>query len=209
VSDASADLIFMGSAQNFRLYPLFSKIAPTVPLGSSQQDYREMGILDVGRVLGIEEQARQRLAAYRRCVSEARTRLAVAHDQTVIFLRFRRDTCVVYTQKRMFGRLLFEHLGLVPDAAMPVAGGSKGWDVLSLERLSTVRAEHIFMVVDRDSEHYLKSVSDSPIWQEIPAVQHHHVHRVDTGTWLGGEGVLDSEAIIRDVLAAMTPQGGS
>ena len=82
-----------------------------------------------------------------------------------------------------------------------------GWDVLSVERLSTLTAEHIFMVVDPDSEIYLSRVADTPIWRDLPAVKHGHVHRVVSSTWLGGDGVLGCEAIVDDVLSAMVPKG--
>ena len=108
----------------------------------------------------------------------------------------------------MFGPLLFEQLRLSPDPAMPMVMSSGGWDVLSVERLSKLSAEHIFMVVDLDSEAYLRGVAQTPIWRNIPAVTHDHVHRVAAETWLGGEGILGCEAIINDVLAAMTPRGG-
>ena len=61
------------------------------------------------------------------------------------------------------------------------------------------------MVVDKDSEHYLKNLSESPIWREIPAVKHQYVHRVASGSWLGGDGLLGYEAIVHDVLAAVVP----
>ncbi len=126
----------------------------------------------------------------------------------MLFLRFRRNTCVVYTQTTMFGPLLFEQLALTPDPYMPlVMSNSGGWDVLSVERLSTLQAEHIFMVVDRDSEWYLRRVEDTPIWRQLPAVRHGHVYRVQSSTWLGGDGVLGCQAIVSDVLAAMIPGG--
>ena len=206
VSEAKPDLILMSVSQNGTLYPQLSKIAPTVSIASSTRGDRELRILDVGAVLGIPDQAQRRLAEYRRLLKGAKSVLAAkAADQTAVFLRFRRNTCVVYTQTTMFGPLLFRQLGIVPDPAVPVGGGSKGWDVLSLERLSTIRAEHIFVVVDKDSEHYLKNLAESPIWREIPAVRHRHVHRVASGTWLGGDGLLGCEAIVHDVLAAMVP----
>lgn len=76
-----------------------------------------------------------------------------------------------------------------------------GWDVLSVERMSMLRAERIFAVVDADSEHYYKEVADTPIWRGIPAVKHGHVHCVDLRTWLNN-GILAYEAMLDDVLAA-------
>jgi ABC-type Fe3+-citrate transport system substrate-binding protein len=169
---------------------------------------REAPILDVGDVLGLAGPARRRLDDYRQYRERARKTLsAKAKGQPVAFLRFRRNTCVIYARSTMFGPLLFEQLKLAPDPAMPMVMSSGGWDVLSVERLSKLTAEHIFMVVDPDSEAYLRGVAETPIWRAIPAVRHDHVHRVASKTWLSGEGVLGCEAITADVLAAMAPQG--
>jgi iron complex transport system substrate-binding protein len=158
----------------------------------------------------MSEQAHRRLIEYRRRVERAKQKLtACVAGQPVVFLRFRQRTCVIYARTAMFGPLLFDKLGLTPDPAMPMTMSPGGWDVLSVERLSTLRAEHIFLVVDTDSEAYWQRVSDTPLWQNIPAVKRGSVHRVAAGTWIGGEGVLANEAIIRDVLAVLVPQRSS
>jgi len=208
VLEVKPDLIFIETMQDDRAYAQLCKIAPTVCLTSLGTGDRETPIFDVGDVLGMASQARRRLDEYRQRREQARKTLAPkAKGQPVAFLRFRRNTCVIYARSTMFGPLLFEQLGLLPDPAMPIVMSSGGWDVLSVERLSTLVAEHIFMVVDPDSEVYLRGVAETPIWQDIPAVKHDHVHRVASKTWLGGEGVLGCEAIIDDVLAAIAPPG--
>jgi iron complex transport system substrate-binding protein len=208
VLEAKPDLIFCETMQDGRLYGQLDKIAPTVYLTSMGSGDREAPILDVGDVLAVASQARRRLDEYRQRRDRAHKMLASqAKGQPVTFLRFRRNTCIIYARSSMFGPLLFEQLGLLPDPAMPIVMSSGGWDVLSVERLSTLSAEHIFMVVDPDSEAYLRGVAETSIWRNIPAVKHEHVHRVASKTWLGGEGILGCEAIIDDVLAAMAPQG--
>lgn len=202
---AKPDLIFVAS-YSARSYAQLSRIAPTVCLMSGTSGNREERVLDVGDVVGRSAEARARLAEYRRRLGEARTALSAAAPGPVAFLRFRRNTCVIYTRTSMFGPLLFDQLGLAPDPAMPKVMAGGGWDVLSVERLSTLEADHVFMVVDPDSETYLSRVADTPIWKNLPAVRHGHVHRVAAGTWLSGDGLLGCEAIIDDVLAGVVPQ---
>jgi iron complex transport system substrate-binding protein len=206
IATAHPDLIFASSRES-RIYNQLSKIAPTVVLTTDANPDKENRILDVGDVIGKSADAKARLKLFRKHVADAKAQLSErVAGQPVVFLRFRLNTCVIYTQATMFGPLLFDQLGLAPDPSMPmVMLNSGGWDVLSVERLSTLQAEHIFMVVDRDSEWYLKRVAETPIWRQLPAVQHHHVYRVPSGTWLGGDGVLGSEAIVNDVLSAMVP----
>ncbi len=204
---AKPDLIFASNMQNGKLYGQLSKIAPTVFIGSTGDGYRENRILDVGEVLGMQEKAERRLAEYRRRLERAKERLSSqAKNEPVAFLRFRKNTSVIYTRTAMFGPLLFEQLGLTPDPAMPEVMMGGGWDVLSIERLSDLRAEHIFMTIDPDSELYLQGVAKTPIWRNIPAARHDHVHRIASSTWLSGDGVLGCEAILDDILAAMAPE---
>ena len=202
------DLI-LANSRDARLYSQLSKIAPTVCLASDGSGDRENRILELGDVVGRPADA-SACAEFRRHVTEAKKMLApFTASHPVVFLRFRRNTCVIYTRASMFGPLLFEQLGLVPDPVMPVTMIGGGWDVLSVERLSVLKADHIFMVVDPDSEVYLRQVMDTPIWKQLPAAQHDQVHRVLSSTWLSGDGILGCEAIVDDVLAAMVPKGGS
>jgi iron complex transport system substrate-binding protein len=206
---AKPDLI-LASSRDARMYAQLSKIAPTVCFAADASPNRENKVLDVGEVIGKTKEARALLASYKHHVQEAKATLAThAAGQPVVFLRFRGHTCTIYTRSTMFGPLLFEQLGLTPDPTMPMAMISSGWDVLSVERLSILRAEHIFLVIDPDGELYFSRVADTPIWRDIPAVKHNHVHRVVSSTWLGGDGILGSEAIIDDVLAAIAPNGSS
>ena len=106
----------------------------------------------------------------------------------------------------MFGPLLFEQLGLTPDPAMPKVNHGRRLGRAFHRTLIRTSAEHIFMTIDPDSELYLQGVVKTPIWRNIPAAQHNHVHRIASSTWLSGDGVLGCEAIIDDVLAAMAPE---
>ncbi len=201
------DLIFAGTSRDGRLYNQLSKIAPTVCVDSSIRPYREIRLLDVAAVIGRADQADDRLQVFYRRVADARETLqAQTRGRPVSFLRFRRNTCVIYTRTTMFGPLLFDQLGLQPDPEMPMVMTGAGWDVLSVERLSKLRSEYIFIVVDRDSEIFLRRVEDTPIWKNIPAVAHGNVTRVDSGTWLSGDGILGCEAIIDDVMQAVSAE---
>lgn len=206
---AKPDLIF-ASSRDARLYGQLSKIAPTVCIPLDVSGDRENRILDIGDVVGRPAEAAARRDEYRMYVADAAKLIAgYAANQPVVFLRFRRNTCVIYTRATMFGPLLFDQLKLTPDPIMPIAMPGGGWDVLSVERISQLTAEHIFVVADLDSEVYLNQVMDTPIWRELPAVKHNHVHRVASSTWLSGDGILGCEAIVDDVVAAMGPHGGS
>ena len=56
-------------------------------------------------------------------------------------------------------------LGLTPDPAMPLVMSPGGWDVLSVERLSMLRARAVFMVVDTRQRNLPRRRAQTPIWQ--------------------------------------------
>lgn len=202
---AHPDLIIAG-ARDARAYGQLSKIAPTICLPSDASGNRELSLLDIGVAIGKEDEARRRFKQYEAKVDAARDELAKsAPGEKVTFLRFRRGTCVIYTRTAMFGPLLFDQLKLPPDPRTPDVMHSGGWDVLSVERLSTLEADHIFALVDPDSEQYLDKISQTAIWRDIPAVRARQFHRVGADVWLGGDGVIGTEAIVDDVLAALAP----
>lgn len=202
---AHPDIIIAG-ARELRAYGQLSKIAPTICMPMDASGDRELSLLDVGVAIGKEQEATQRLAEHRAKVAAARRALAEAEvGEKVTFLRFRKGTCVIYTRTAMFGPLMFEQLALTPDPRTPEAMHAGGWDVLSVERLSTLQADHIFALVDPDSEAYLAKVAETAIWRDIPAMRKRQFHRVDADVWLGGEGVIGTEAIVQDILAAIAP----
>jgi iron complex transport system substrate-binding protein len=204
VMAAKPDLVFLGNIQDGRLYSQLSKIAPTVYITSAEGSADRV-ILEVGAVLGMREQAEKRWQQYNQCLAEARRALQkTIAQEPVVFLRFRMNTCVIYSREpTMVGPLLFDRLKLTPDPMVPTTMARGGWDVLSVERLSMLRAEYIFFTVDADSEHYYQTVADTPLWHDIPAVKHGHAHRVELKTWLSN-GILAYEAMLDDVLAAAT-----
>ena len=203
VAELKPDLILTSGTENSRWYPYVSRIAPTVYLALDAFSVpRESAVLDIGDALGQAEQARKVVAAHRKKIAQAKRTLAERiGSRPVAFLRFRRQTCVIYTRNQVTGPLLYEKLGLVPDPMVPEGPAPGGWDVLSLERLSRLQAEFLVVTVDRDSEFYWNKLITSPIWKAIPAARQGQVCRVSRTSWTG-QGILASEAMIDEMLAA-------
>ena len=203
---ARPDLILVSAARYGRFYSSLSKIAPTVVIEAVDVGgIDESVILDIGRAVGQAETAERVLRDYRKHLDEARKTLAkTVPSSPVVFLRFRRSTCVIYSRTQKVGPILIGRLGLTPDPMMPYLHQNGGWDVLSLERLSLLQAEHLFVEVDVDCEHFYEEVARTPMWRNIPGVKKGNVHRVPYDTWLG-DGILAYTAIIDDVMTAMIP----
>lgn len=198
------DLIIVSADRYGRYLEPLSRIAPTVAIQAVDAGgIDESILLDIGELVGRLPTAERVLADYHRRVDQSRKTLAArAAGKPVAFLRFRRNTCVIYSRTQKVGPILIDRLGLTPDPMMPAVHQQGGWDVLSLERMSMLAAEHLFVVVDFDCEHFFRETAETPMWQSIPAVRAGQVHRVPYDTWLG-DGILAYSAILDDVLAAM------
>ncbi len=206
------DLIFIGSAADGRLYAQLSKIAPTVFMNSDGAGLQEQMILAVGEVVGKTKEAEARLDEFLRHAAEVKKEVAPKiGDAPVVFLRFRMQTCVIYSVTPMVGPVLFRLLGLTPDPMMSPQMPRGGWNVLNAEQITQLKAEHIFVGVDANSERYYEEFSRSPLWKELPAVKKGNVHRVSLKTWLS-HGVLAYEQMLDDVRKAVNHEetdGGS
>lgn len=203
---AKPDLILASRDSDGKLYRQLERIAPTVFLPSQEgdPDARENSLLDIGRVLGMQQQAQCRLAEYRKRLQRATSLMNAAVGQPILLLRFSESTGMALARSTTPGLLLFDRLGLTADPAMSATRSPDGWwRILSPECLAMLHAEHVFVVFHPGSETYLHDLAQSPLWQNIAAVRRGQVYRVTSNRWLGEGGILQNEAILDDAVAAM------
>jgi len=175
-------------------YEQLSKIAPTVVLEFPWADYRQE-LLDIGAVLGLEEEAEARLAEFDALLQEARAQLDEAiGDETVAFLRLRENGLVLYGGFSPAGKLLYDDLGLRSPALVPTESFS---ETLSLEVLPQLEADRLF-ITEEDAER-VSAVQGSTLWQSIPAVREGNVYPVKVSYWIGS-GVINQTHLVNEVV---------
>lgn len=168
-------------------YERFSEIAPTFVF----QDYEDVEGLEfgkpdwrgslrkVGRAFGATEEAERHISDYEARAEELRGRLAerwsdatvaTAYPYTDFFGVYGRDASQVH-------QILFDDLGLTPASVL-----KPDTQQLSLETLPEIDADVLFLALppkedslERDRE-VAAPYLDSPLWQEIPAVQKDQVY---------------------------------
>ena len=185
-------------------YPALSRIAPTVVLQPSHQEWRQR-FRDLALVLDRQAEAESRLAALDLKIAETRVAIhARIGDQTVALVRVFAREYRLYG-KSFSGPLLYDDLGLtVPQMVRDTAWNG---DVtrLSIEGLCRLDADHILLMTE---EHIPVSfqvrgrLEAHPLWARIPAVKAGQVHLVPDLVMRGGiiarEQMLD---VLRQALA--------
>ncbi|MCA9879167.1 MAG: iron-siderophore ABC transporter substrate-binding protein [Thermomicrobiales bacterium] len=201
---AEPDLILVDTYGAELSYDQLSKIAPTVAFDAwtdTRANQREVGL-----AIGKAEDAEARIAAYDETVATARGQLdAAVGDETVAFLRIFQRELRLEGGTGETGPMLFGELGLTPAGIVEPLMDT--WaEVLSLEMVPQIDADHLFVQPEIDSDEYYEELLSSPLWQEVPAVRNGNVYVVDRWTHWLTRGILAGELAIADVMAALAPE---
>lgn len=198
------DLVLL-SADQAAFLPLdtLGAIAPAIVIPDPQADVART-LLDVGVILGKEEQASERLGLYEERLAAAREQVAaIAGEQPVAVLSLYRG------QPRLYGvasppGALYRDLGLTPAPLVPLERvGGEWWAPLSTEWLRELGAEYLFLMSAEPG--LFEELTTTGLWHTVPAVQHGQVYEITNAqlsAWWGN--VLGREAAMAQVVAALT-----
>lgn len=109
----------------------------------------------------------------------------------------------IVDETRSSGAVLYTDLGVkLPNLVTEIPVGTRAtWNPISLEKLSELTADHIFLVNSDKTEG--SEILDSAIWKGIPAVKAGNVHEMSsTSSWLYS-GANAGSKIIDDVLKSL------
>jgi iron complex transport system substrate-binding protein len=202
VAAAKPDLILLSGNENSLWFHYLSRVAPTVAIAmyGMPPDRERDALLNVGDIIGRPRQAEAVLAEYDRKVQRAKAILARRiGSKPVLYLMVSNQRCM--SRPLIHKALLVDRLGLTFDPTVLDRPDSVTWDFLSIERLSRLQAEYIFVGTMSKRENYWKEIAESPYCKAVPAIQHGHVYQVKHSTWTG-QGILAGEAMLDQLLAA-------
>ncbi|MFW3615353.1 ABC transporter substrate-binding protein [Billgrantia antri] len=199
VARLAPDLIVGARYRHADVYPLLSRIAPTVIAGTAY-DFEAMLML-LGEATGREAEARELLADWHERVADFRCRAAArlgdAWPQRVSVVSFRGDHVRLYYDG--FARHILDQLGF----QRPEGQEGAGWGVklVSRESLPALDADAIFVFM-RDDPAVVELHRDwttHPLWQRLEAVEQGQVHRVDPILWSMGSGILAANRLLDEL----------
>jgi ABC-type Fe3+-hydroxamate transport system substrate-binding protein len=196
------DLILGHSARDAEIYEQLARIAPTVLL-DFDIDPRDL-VMDIGAVLGMQAQARARVAAYDACLEEASRVLDDAlGDRSVAVLKVNVRELKVKGDAHRSGLVLYRHLGLTPAPFVPL--GDKDAK-LSFEVVPELTSEILIVAIDRRGKDEALEILASPLWQQLPSVQSGEAYLAPNSYWDEAAGLLPSERILSDLVRTFANQ---
>lgn len=168
ILSAAPDLIIASSFQQEGFGAQLEQIAPTVFLEGTVTDPREQ-LRDLGRLLGLEEEAETRVAEYDAALARGREALGERTDLRAAFMRVRANDMRLYGGSSSIATLLYDELGFA-HAPLTETVPEDEWQVpISLELISELGADVLFYAVEDEAR--FEELSATPLWQNVPAVR--------------------------------------
>ncbi|MDO4326972.1 MAG: ABC transporter substrate-binding protein [bacterium] len=204
------DLIVIRDAFDQSIYDELSKIAPTIAF---RLQNTKVSLVALGKALGIEEKAIERLGEYEKKVAEAKETLKVVEGEQVSMLRILKKEIRLYPySKNDMSNFLYLELGLTPDP-MVVEYDNADNLAISMELLPNLTTDHMILIAGygsntdeavKEAQARYDEIKADPLWQMVPAVQKGNVYEVDSRLWLT-HGLIATEMKIDEVVDFLVP----
>ncbi|MDZ8079241.1 MAG: iron-siderophore ABC transporter substrate-binding protein [Nostoc sp. DcaGUA01] len=191
------DVIIGWSAEK-QLYPLLSKIAPTVLFDWQQKkSWRKLFDFET-QVLGKQAAAQQALEHYNQRVEKLKAALGDRYKNKEISLVFLAPGVIFSEGKNSFPDSILQDVGLQrPKAQSVIVPYTQLY--FSIEELEKADGDIMFVgTLNDDSQKFLEQLKQKPLWKHLRAVQENHVYPINYLTWRGGN-LLAADAVIDDL----------
>lgn len=202
------DLILAPAQLSEEQYQLLSRIAPTVvphaqPLAA---DNWEAEARLYGEALNREEAIEEAIAAVDQRTTELAEALADADVSGTAFLVRWMPGGPMVMSENLIATGLLERVGLDVQGADLIGERGVHSDVLSLENLSQVDGDWLFLAtLNEDGQQALDAAKQSPAFTRLNVVQQEQVVPVNGQLWSSANGPLAAQAILDDIEAALLP----
>nr|WP_254790116.1 ABC transporter substrate-binding protein [Paenibacillus sp. OK003] len=193
------DFIILHTAQYAEngVYESYSRIAPTYVFTNASGDV-EKSLQVIGDLLGKTAEAEKAIATYHAKVDDAKAKLAkVTEGKKAAIIRFAPRGISMMGGNYFSGYVVYQQLGLGKPALVQTENSA----TVSTEVLPEIDADFIFTVEQGPGS--MKEMTDTKVWNSMPAVKAGNVYAVDPAPWLGG-GLIAYGHVIDDTLKALT-----
>ncbi|WP_342570020.1 AraC family transcriptional regulator [Paenibacillus sp. FSL R5-0749] len=203
------DLIMLADRYEQQQYSQYRRISNTCILREQTTNWRTL-LRTVADYFGRMELADDAIANYAFKARNASHMLnQLMKGETVAFLRISADQIIQYTEEGQgfVSTVLYGDVGLRAHSAVGIASKSNkpGMFTLSVEELSTLTADHLFITFDKwhsQEEGMERVLLEQPEWRDLPAVRNNCVYEVDFLTWMNN-GIISNGKKIDDILRSL------
>ncbi|MFN6562891.1 MAG: iron-siderophore ABC transporter substrate-binding protein [Nostoc sp. ChiSLP01] len=179
------------------IYPLLSKIAPTV-LGKIDYPTWEDHFSFVAEALGKQEVEKALWKRYYQRIQQLKLALGTRYqDKKVSFIYIWNERISIDTKNSFAGSILSD--ALLQRPASQNMDSPYGAFPISLEELQKVDGDILFVTTySSGGNQFLKEKQQEPLWKSLKAVQKNHVYYVDFMSW-GATNMLGTDVVIDDL----------
>jgi iron complex transport system substrate-binding protein len=179
------------------IYPLLSKIAPTV-LGEMDYSRWEEHVSFVAEVLGKQETEKALWQHYYQRIEKLKLALGNRYqDKKISFIYVGRNKIEIDARNSYAGSIISD-VQLKRPASQNV-DAPYGSLPISLEELKQVDGDILFVTTfSINGNDFLAAKQQEPLWKSLKAVQQNHVYYVDFMSW-AASNILGTDAVIDDL----------
>jgi len=204
------DLILIRNSFDQTVYDELSKIAPTVAFDLKDS---VSSTLAIGAILGMEDQAKERIRQYEDLLAKAGEELQSAvGGETIAMLRIMKNEIRIYPySKSDMSSFIYQELGMSPDP-LTVESDTADNLAISMEKLPELKADHIILIAGYGSisqedieaaKARYEEIKADPLWQNVPAVKSGNIYEVDSRKWLN-HGLICTEMKAQELVDLLT-----
>lgn len=192
------DLILGWETTGKKIYPLLSKIAPTILLDYQGASSWREHFNSVAEVLGKKDAAQQAWNLYYQRVEKLKRALGDSYKHKKISFIHLGVRGIESDVKNSFAGSILNDIGLERPEAQNITV-PYGIINISEEELNKADGDILFVATWTDNDtQVLKQLQQKPLWKNLRAVQKNHVYFVDFPAWTGSN-LLAANAVINDL----------
>ncbi|MBE0399362.1 iron-siderophore ABC transporter substrate-binding protein [Halomonas sp. FME1] len=189
-------------------YRLLSRIAPTVvpeSNGLSRENWKAESRL-YGQALGKEAEVDEALESVEQRAASLNQRLSEAQVSGTAYLARWMPAGPMVMSSELFATGVLASTGISVEDEGLVKEGSAHSDILSLENLSMIDGDWLFLATLNDEgQQALDAAEQSSAFTRLNVVQQGHVVPVNGQVWSSASGPLAAQAILDDIEEALLP----
>ncbi|WP_197050763.1 ABC transporter substrate-binding protein [Deinococcus sp. YIM 77859] len=181
------DLILADAFVHRDLYPQLARLAPTAAFQSRRGSYEDVmqQVLDIGRLVGREAQARQLLRDQAQLLAKAQA-FTNRKAPPVVMAVVTEQSVTLHSTESFVGSLI-EKLGR-KNAVKP-QGAQTQYEV-TLEGLAALNPATLVLFTGADERPIVREWAKHPLWQKMTAVKRGRVYEFDRDLWTRARGPI-------------------
>jgi iron complex transport system substrate-binding protein len=179
------------------IYPLLSKIAPTV-LGKLDYPTWEKHLSLIAEATGKQKIEKQIWNHYYQRIKQLKGALGNHYQDKTISMIYVDGKQIYIDCRNSFNGAILSDAGLRRPISQDIDAPYGGMEI-SLEELEKADGDIIFVAIfAKGSNQFLNTIQKHPLWTRLKAVQKNQVYYVDVASW-GATHMLGTDAVIDDL----------